>query len=78
MAAITPIEGGDSISVTTSRHKPFSEFKNIGFSLRTGQFGLLRNIPGGSYFRPRTYVLTGFFFLNGRSFGVNAHLSSIQ
>jgi hypothetical protein len=61
MAAITLIEGGDSISVITIRHRPFSEFKNIGFSLRTGQFGLLRNIPGGVILDTGPMYLLAFY-----------------
>ena len=60
--------GGIVPIVTTSRHKSFSEFKNIGFERSYGHFG-----PTGINKYLEVLILdTGFRYLlalNGRNFG---------
>ena len=65
--------GGIAPIATTSRHNPFSEFENIDFERSYGHFGPINKCL-------EALILdTGFRYLlalNGRNFGINAHLAA--
>jgi hypothetical protein len=73
MAVISLKKGGNPVFVPTNPHRPFSEFKNIGFERSYGHFGpIIKCLQA-------LILNTGFRYfwaLNGRNFGVNAHLAA--
>jgi hypothetical protein len=67
--------GGIVPIVTTSRHKPFSEFKNNDFERSYGHFGPIKKSRARVFLDTELRYLY-FLALNGRNFRMNAHLAA--